>query len=72
LSYSIRFDSQARERDRIYEFGDDNVKIFVDPKSFLYLHGMVLDYEETLMRQGFNFINPNSTKSCGCGSSFSA
>jgi len=72
LSYSIRFDSQARERDRVYAFGDDNVKIFVDPKSFLYLHGMVLDYEETLMRQGFNFINPNSTKSCGCGSSFSA
>ena len=72
LSYSIRFDSQARERDRIYEFGDDNVKIFVDPKSFLYLHGMVLDYEETLMRQGFNFINPNSSRSCGCGSSFSS
>jgi len=46
-------------------------RVFVDPKSFLYLHGMILDYEETLMRQGFNFINPNSTKSCGCGSSFS-
>jgi iron-sulfur cluster assembly protein len=72
LSYNIRFDSQARERDRTYEFGDDNIKVFVDPKSFLYLHGMVLDYETTLMRQGFNFINPNSTKSCGCGSSFSA
>ena len=70
LSYNIRFDSQPRERDRIYEFS--GVRIFVDPKSFLYLHGMVLDYEETLMRQGFNFINPHSTKSCGCGSSFSA
>jgi iron-sulfur cluster assembly protein len=70
LSYNIRFDSQPRERDRIYQFAD--VRIFVDPKSFLYLHGMVLDYEETLMRQGFNFINPHSTKSCGCGSSFSA
>jgi len=70
LSYSIRFDSQPRERDRIYQFGD--VRVFVDPKSFIYLHGMILDYEETLMRQGFNFINPNSTKSCGCGSSFSA
>ncbi len=70
LSYNIRFDSQPRERDRIYEFSD--VRIFVDPKSFLYLHGMILDYEETLMRQGFNFINPHSTKSCGCGSSFSA
>ena len=47
-------------------------RIFVDPKSFIYLHGMILDYEETLMRQGFNFINPHSTKSCGCGSSFTA
>jgi iron-sulfur cluster assembly protein len=47
------------------------VRVFVDPKSFVYLHGMTLDYEETLMKQGFNFINPNSTRSCGCGSSFS-
>ena len=70
LSYNIRFDTQPRERDRVFTF--DDVRVFVDPKSFLYLSGMVLDYEETLMRQGFNFINPNSTKSCGCGSSFSA
>jgi iron-sulfur cluster assembly protein len=70
LSYNIRFDSQPRERDRIFNF--DDVRVFVDPKSFIYLTGMVLDYEETLMRQGFNFINPHSTKSCGCGTSFSA
>jgi len=70
LSYSIKFDTRPRERDRIYEF--DGVRIFVDPKSFIYLHGMTLDYEETLMRQGFNFINPNSTRSCGCGSSFTS
>jgi iron-sulfur cluster assembly protein len=70
LSYNIRFDTKPRERDRVYEF--DGVKVFVDPKSFIYLHGMILDYEETLMKQGFNFINPNSSKSCGCGSSFSA
>jgi iron-sulfur cluster assembly protein len=69
LSYSIKFDTRPRERDRVFEF--DGVRIFVDPKSFLYLHGMTLDYEETLLRQGFNFINPNSTRSCGCGSSFS-
>jgi iron-sulfur cluster assembly protein len=69
LSYSIKFDTHPRERDRIYEF--DGVRVFVDPKSFVYLHGMTLDYEETLMRQGFNFINPNSSRSCGCGSSFS-
>jgi len=83
LSYSIRFDSKPRERDRVFVFGEGvetpgdptgakPVRVFVDPKSFLYLAGMVLDFEETLMRQGFNFINPNSTKSCGCGSSFTA
>ena len=69
LSYSITFDSHPRERDRIYMF--DGVRVFVDPKSFIYLHGMTLDYEETLMRQGFNFINLNSSRSCGCGTSFS-
>ena len=70
LSYNIRFDSQPRERDRVYDY--EGVRLFVDPKSFIYLHGMILDYEESLMKQGFNFVNPNSSKSCGCGSSFSA
>jgi len=69
MSYSITFDAQPRERDNIFTF--DDVRVFIDPKSFVYLRGMTLDYEETLMRQGFNFINPNSTRSCGCGSSFS-
>jgi len=81
LSYNIKFDTQPRERDRVYSFTQTHldpaladappIRIFVDPKSFIYLHGMILDFEETLMRQGFNFINPHSTKSCGCGSSFS-
>ena len=69
LSYNIRFDSQPRERDKVFEF--EGVRLFVDPKSFLYLSGMTLDYEETLMRQGFIFNNPHAQKSCGCGSSFS-
>jgi iron-sulfur cluster assembly protein len=69
LSYNIRFDSQPRERDRIFQFSD--VRVFVDPKSFIYLHGMTLDYQETLMQQGFVFVNPNANKSCGCGTSFS-
>ena len=69
LSYNIRFDTQPRERDRIFMF--DDVRVFVDPKSFIYLHGMILDYEETLMHQGFDFRNPNAKKSCGCGTSFS-
>ncbi len=69
LSYAIKFDTQPRERDRIFDF--DGVRVFIDPKSFIYLQGVTLDYEETLMRQGFNFINPNSSRSCGCGTSFS-
>ncbi|HZU22750.1 MAG TPA: iron-sulfur cluster assembly accessory protein [Terriglobales bacterium] len=69
LTYNIRFDSQPRERDRIFQFGE--VRVFVDPKSYIYLHGMILDWEDTLIKQGFNFINPNSQKSCGCGTSFS-
>ncbi len=69
LSYNVQFEPQPRERDKIFQFGD--VRIFVDPKSFIYLNGIELDYEETLMRQGFVFRNPQAQKSCGCGSSFS-
>ena len=69
LSYNIRFDSTPRERDRIFEYGD--VRVFIDPKSFVYLNGMTLEWEETLMHRGFVFQNPNAKKSCGCGSSFS-
>ena len=68
LSYHIRFDTQPRERDRIFEYGE--VRVFVDPKSFIYLNGMTVDWEETLMQRGFVFQNPNAKKSCGCGSSF--
>jgi iron-sulfur cluster assembly protein len=69
MSYVIAFDAHPRERDRIFTF--DGVRVFIDPKSFVFLNGMTLEFEETLMRQGFNFINPNSTRSCGCGTSFS-
>jgi iron-sulfur cluster assembly protein len=69
LTYNIRFDAHPRERDRVFNF--DGVRVFVDPKSFIYLHGMTLDYQETLMKQGFEFVNPNASKSCGCGTSFS-
>jgi iron-sulfur cluster assembly protein len=69
MSYSVGFDALSRDRDNIFTFED--VRVFIDPKSFVYLQGMTLDYEETLIRQGFNFINPNSSHSCGCGSSFS-
>jgi iron-sulfur cluster assembly protein len=68
LSYNVRFDTQPRERDRIFQYGD--IRVFVDPKSFIYLNGMTLDYQEKLMNQRFVFVNPNASKSCGCGSSF--
>src|ERR1700693_2610700 len=71
LSYSIRFDTQPRERDRVFTYEGDG-RVFIHPKSFIYLDGMVRGYKETLMRQGFNLITPNTKKSCGCGSSFIA
>ena len=70
LTYDITFDSDLREHDRVYDF--DGIRMFIDPKSFIYLHGMILDYEESLMTHGFKVIDRNSSKSCGCGSSFSA
>jgi iron-sulfur cluster assembly protein len=69
LSYQFKYDPQPRPNDHIFEFED--VRIFVDPKSMLYLDGMTLDYKESLMYSGFAFDNPNATKSCGCGTSFS-
>ena len=50
----------------------DGARIFVDPKSLLYLEGLTLDYTESLMQSGFSFQNPNAKKSCGCGTSFTA
>lgn len=70
LSYNVSFDGQPKERDRVYDF--NGVCVFIDPKSFIYLHGMILDYEESPGRRGFNVIDPNSSKSCGCGSTFPA
>ena len=70
LSYAMRIDTKARDRDKVFE--EHGARLFVDPKSFLYLNGTTLDYEETLIRQGFVFQNPNAERSCGCGSSFTA
>ncbi|MEX2263010.1 MAG: iron-sulfur cluster assembly accessory protein [Bryobacteraceae bacterium] len=70
LSYQFKFETRERATDKIFHF--DGVKVLVDPKSMLYLHGMTLDYKESLMQSGFVFENPNATKSCGCGTSFAA
>ena len=70
LSYLFRFEPKPRPTDRVFEFGD--VKVFVDPKSLIYLDGMTLDWKDSLMQSGFAFDNPHAKKSCGCGTSFSA
>ena len=70
LSYQFKFDARERPNDKVLDY--DGVKIFVDPKSLLYLEGMTLDYQESLMQSGFVFENPNAKKSCGCGTSFTA
>ena len=68
LSYSLNFDKK-HEGDN--EFAYEGVKVFVDPKSYLYLTGTTLDYVDALEGKGFRFVNPNAAKSCGCGESFS-
>ena len=70
LSYEMRLDTEARNRDKVFE--ENGARLFVDPKSYLYLHDTTLDYKEDLIKQGFVFQNPQATRSCGCGSSFTA
>ncbi len=75
FTYVIEFhDGPPHARDRVFDYlaGDGTaVRVVVDPKSLLYLNGTVLEWEQTLMRQGFKFANPNEKSGCGCGSSFS-
>lgn len=68
LSYFLDF-AEKKEKDNEFEY--DGVKVFVDPKSDLYLAGTTVDYVDTLQEKGFRFVNPNASKTCGCGESFS-
>ena len=68
LSYDLNFDNKQNENDKIFE--DNNVKIIVDKKSFLYLVGTTLEYSGGLNGKGFVFNNPNANRTCGCGESF--
>jgi iron-sulfur cluster assembly protein len=69
LSYKLEFDNVPREGDQVFE--DKGIKIAVDKKSFLYLIGTELDYSGGLNGKGFVFNNPNASRTCGCGESFS-
>ena len=68
LMYDLDFDNATQEEDHVYE--DQGVKILVDKKSLLYLLGTTLDFSDGLNGRGFQFINPNATRTCGCGESF--
>ncbi|HBE20291.1 MAG TPA: iron-sulfur cluster assembly accessory protein [Cyanobacteria bacterium UBA11149] len=71
MSYMMDFEepSQVRDNDEIFDY--DGFKIICDPKSLLYLYGLVLDYSNAMIGGGFQFTNPNASQSCGCGKSFS-
>jgi len=69
FSYILDLTEQARETDET--FTENGVKVVCDPKSYLYLNGVTIDFRDELMGRGFVFNNPNSTSTCGCGSSFS-
>ena len=69
LSYDLKFDKENKEDDKVFE--DNNIKIIVDKKSFLYLIGTTLEYSGGLNGTGFVFNNPNANRTCGCGESFS-
>ena len=69
LSYDLKFDNALGEDDKLFE--DNDVRIVVDKKSFLYLVGTTLEYSGGLNGKGFVFNNPNANRTCGCGESFS-
>lgn len=71
MSYTMDFEdvSNIRENDEVYDY--EGFKVVCDPKSMLYLYGLVLDYSDAMIGGGFQFTNPNANQTCGCGKSFS-
>lgn len=72
MSYTMDFEdpSNIREDDQVFDY--EGFKVISDPKSMLYIYGLVLDYSNALIGGGFKFTNPNASQTCGCGTSFSA
>lgn len=69
FQYRLEFEEKAGDMDQVIE--SNGVRIFVDPKSSLYLNGVILRYDDGLMGAGFQVENPNARTTCGCGESFS-
>ena len=75
MSYTMDFVNleEINSDDKVYEYSiskTEKFKVICDPKSLLYIYGMQLDFSKDLIGGGFNFINPNASQTCGCGSSF--
>lgn len=68
LNYTMAFDENPNEDDSVYEV--DGIRVFIDPKAYLYLGGMKIDYSSDLLNGGFRFVNPNAKRTCSCGTSF--
>ncbi len=68
FSYSLGFDDKVADTDQVAEH--NGIRVVCDPKSFLYLNDTTVDFEDSLMGRGFKFNNPNASKTCGCGESF--
>jgi iron-sulfur cluster assembly protein len=62
-------DSEPRVEDKVLSFEDGQVRVFIDPKSYIYLDGSTLEYATSMMGRGFKFTNPNVKGTCGCGES---
>lgn len=69
LSYDLKFDKEIGENDKVFE--DNDIRVAVEKKSFLYLAGTILEFSGGLNGKGFVFNNPNANRTCGCGESFS-
>lgn len=69
LMYDLGFDGKSSETDHVFE--DKGIKIIIDKKSLLYLAGTTLEFTDGLNGKGFHFVNPNASRTCGCGESFS-
>ena len=75
MSYTMDFigGDEINSDDKVYDYSlssEQTFKVVCDPKSLLYIYGMQLDFSKDLIGGGFNFVNPNASQTCGCGSSF--
>lgn len=70
--FSYILDLTESQKDHDEMFDQNGIKVICDPKSYLYLNGVTIDFKDELMGRGFVFNNPNASSTCGCGSSFHA